>query len=291
MAGRGIDFEHKFNTSRWAEDLLLKSLRAETELVVIRFGLSKVKAAHEVKYDKSLGKEPDLLIYKVSDLTKPEQKILEAGDLSEEGRDKLKRGGELHFIMAKACAAIEVEFSPYKAGEMKGRFWEPKTAEQWERRPLKNANPPIAPNIWVKEEDLSRLNGWEKEFGVPILIAHLFDQEGFAVALKEVNNFNNKFSEVGCDQVRLQMTTGIFKKNQTYDRIDAQGAREQKIVFVTTPAAATKIGDVRDVKIAAQLGVSTSKKYVTHSIFSGGHITFTPEFIAMLTGVKGPAKS
>jgi hypothetical protein len=286
MAGRGIDFEHKFNTSRWAEDLLLKSLRAQTELVVIRFGLSKVKAAHEVKYDKSLGKEPDLLIYKTADLTELEQKILEAGDLSEEGREKLRLGGELHFIMAKASAAIEVEFSPYKASEMKGRFWKPKTAEQWERRPLKNANPPIAPNIWVKEEDLSRLNGWENEFGVPILIAHLFDQEGFAVALKAVNKFNEKFSEVGCDQVRLQMTTGIFKKSQTYDRIDAQGAREQKIVFVSTPAVATKIGDVKDVEVAAQLGVSSSKKYVTHSIFSGGRITFTPEFLSMLTSMR-----
>lgn len=188
--------------------------------------------------------------------------------------------------MAKASAAIEVEFSPYKASEMKGRFWKPKTAEQWERRPLKNANPPIAPNIWVKEEDLSRLNGWENEFGVPILIAHLFDQEGFAVALKAVNKFNEKFSEVGCDQVRLQMTTGIFKKSQTYDRIDAQGAREQKIVFVSTPAVATKIGDVKDVEVAAQLGVSSSKKYVTHSIFSGGRITFTPEFLSMLTSMR-----
>ena len=286
MAGRGIDFEHKFKTSRWAEDLLLKSLRAQTELVVIRFGLSKVKAAHEVKYDKSLGKEPDLLIYKTADLTELEQKILEAGDLSEEGREKLRLGGELHFIMAKASAAIEVEFSPYKASEMKGRFWKPKTAEQWERRPLKNANPPIAPNIWVKEEDLSRLNGWENEFGVPILIAHLFDQEGFAVALKAVNKFNEKFSEVGCDQVRLQMTTGIFKKSQTYDRIDAQSAREHKIVFATTPAVATKIGDVKDVEVAAQLGVSSSKKYVTHSIFSGGRITFTPEFLSMLTSMR-----
>jgi len=286
MAGRGIDFEHKFKTSRWAEDLLLKSLRAQTELVVIRFDISKVKAAHEVKYDKSLGKEPDLLIYKTADLTELEQKILEAGDLSEEGREKLRLGGELHFIMAKASAAIEVEFSPYKASEMKGRFWKPKTAEQWERRPLKNASPPIAPNIWVKDEDLSRLNGWENEFGVPILIAHLFDQEGFAVALKAVNKFNDKFSEVGCDQVRLQMTTGIFKKSQTYDRIDAQGAREQKIVFVSTPAVATKIGDVKDVEVAAQLGVSSSKKYVTHSIFSGGRITFTPEFLSMLTSMR-----
>ncbi len=286
MAGRGIDFEHKFKTSRWAEDLLLKSLRAQTGLSAVRFGLSQVKAARDVKYDKSSWKEPDLLVYKNADLTERERKTLAAGDLSGESREKLRRGSELYFVVAKACAAVEVEFSPYKASEMKGRFWKPKTTEQWERRPLKNANPPIAPNIWVKEEDLSRLNGWKADFGVPIVIAHLFDQEGFAVALKAVNEFNRKFCEAGCDQVRLQMTTGIFKKNQTYDRIDAQGAREQKIVFVATPAVATKIGDVKEVKVAAQLGVSSSKKYVTHSIFSGGRIALATEFLSLLTNAR-----
>jgi hypothetical protein len=287
MAGRGIDFEHKFKTSRWAEDLLLKSLSAHPGLLAIRFGLSQVKASGDVIYDKSSWKEPDLLVYKISDLTERERKFLEANDLSAESREKIREGGEHHFVVAKASAAVEVEFSPYKASEMKGRFWKPKTVEQWERRPLKNANPPIAPNIWVKEEDLSRLNGWENEYGVPILIAHLFDQEGFAVALKAVNKLNEKFSEAGCDQIRLQMTTGIFKKSQTYDRIDAQGAREQKIVFITTPAVATKIGDVKDVNVAAQLGVSTSKKYVTHSIFSGGRIVFTPEFLTLITSLRG----
>jgi len=286
MAGRGIDFEHRFKTSRWAEDLLLASLRTQPGLVAVRFGLSQVKAARDVKYDKSSWKEPDLLVYKNADLTERERKTLEVGDLSGESREKLPPGGALHFVVAKACAAVEVEFSPYKASEMKGRFWKPKTAEQWKHRPLKNASPPIAPNIWVKDEDLSRLNGWTAEFGVPIVIAHLFDQEGFAVALKDINEFNQKFCEPGCDPVRLQMTTGIFRKNQTYDRSDAQGAREQKMVFITTPAVATKIGDVSDVKIAAQLGVSTSKKYVTHSIFSGGHVSLAAEFLSLLTNAR-----
>src|SRR5260370_1211144 len=153
MAGRGIDFEHKFKTSRWAEDLLLKSLRNQTGLIAVRFGLSQVKAARDVKYDKSSLKEPDLLVYKSADLTERERRTLAVDDLSGEKREKLRRGGELDFVVAKACAAVEVEFSPYKAGEMKGRFWKPKIAEQWEHRPLKHANPPIAPNIWVKEED------------------------------------------------------------------------------------------------------------------------------------------
>src|ERR1039458_2245760 len=156
MAGRGIDFEHKFKTSRWAEYLLLQNLSAQAGLLVVRFGLSQVKVSADVKYDKKSWKEPDLLVYKIADLTERERKILEASDLSTESREKIRGGGELHFVVAKASAAVEVEFSPYKANEMKGRFWKPKTTEQWERRPLKNANPPIAPNIWVKEEDLDR---------------------------------------------------------------------------------------------------------------------------------------
>lgn len=287
MAGRGIDFEHRFNTSRWAEDLLLESLRTQTGLLAVRFGLSQVKAARDVKYDKSSWKEPDLLDYKSADLTEGEQRTLAAGDLSTENREKLLRGGDLHFVVAKACAAIEVEFSPYKASEMKDRSWKPKTAEQWTRRPLKHARPPIAPNIWVKEQDLSRLNAWVEEFGVPIVIAHLFDQEGFAVALKAINDFNRKFCEPRCDQVRLQMTTGIFKYNHTYNRVDAHGAQEQKMVFVTSPAVATKIGDVKEVKIEAQHGVSASKMYVTHIIFSGGRINLDAEFLSLLTNARG----
>lgn len=162
----------------------------------------------------------------------------------------------------------------------------PKTAEQWQRRPLKNANPPTAPNIWVKEEDLDRLTAWQSEFGVPIIIAHLFDQEGFAVSLREVSTFNDQFEVLGADRVRLQMTTGIFKKEQAYDRQDAQGAGERKIVFVITPAIAVSVGEVTDVKVDAQLGLSASKKYVTHSIFSGGRISFTPEFLSMIGSVR-----
>ena len=290
MAGRGIDFEHKFKTSRWAEDLLLKNLSTQAGLLAVRFGLSQVKASADVTYDKKSWKEPDLLVYKIADLTEREQNILGAIDLSTESREKIRKGGELHFVVAKSSAAIEVEFSPYRASEMKGRFWKPKTTEQWERRPLKTAKSPIAPNIFVKEEDLGRLIGWQNEFGIQIFVAHLFDQEAFSVALQKVNEFNIEFCRTDADQKRLQQITGIFKEIQPYDRVDAQGAREQKVVFKVTPAAAIKVGEIHDVKVEAQVGVSSSKKYVTHNIFSGGHITFTPEFVAMLTGTKVLAK-
>ena len=287
MAGRGIDFEHKFKTSRWAEDLLLQSLRKTAGFIAIRFGLSEVKADRDVKYDKLALKEPDLLVYETADLTGQERKILDSPDCSAENPEKFKPGSELNFVMAKACAAIEVEFSPYRAGEMRGRDWKPKTAEQWARRPLKHAKPPTAPNIWIKGEDLDRLNKWKAGFGVPILVAHIFDQEGFAVKLEAVNEFFKKLNQVGCDKLELQVTTGIFyQSDYSYDRVDAQGAGEKKPVFNVSPAAAIKIGDVKNVKVEAQLGLSASKKYVTHCIFSGGNITFSPEFLSMLKTMR-----
>jgi hypothetical protein len=287
MAGRGIDFEHRFRTSRWAEDLLLRSIGEKQGLLAVRFGLSRIRKASEVKYDREAPKEPDLLVYEVNILSTSERRFLSGRDLSEENREKFQPRGELAFVTAKASAAIEVEFSPYRASEMSGRNWRPRTSEQWERRPLKNATPPTAPNIWVKEEDLGRLNQWESTFGVPIVIAHLFDQEAFAIPLSVINNFNKRYSRSGCDKVRLQMTTGIFKKEQSYDRLDAQGARERKMVFIVTPGVAVKVGDVAGVRIEAQLGVSSSKKYVTHSLFSNGHLAPSPEFVAVLKGAKG----
>jgi hypothetical protein len=286
MAGRGIDFEHRFNTSRWAEDLLLRSLNAQEQFVAVRFGISAVRDARSVVFDRTGAKEPDLLVYLRATLSAAEVGILANGDLSCEAREKFNSGGALHFAIAKATAAIEVEFSPYRAAEMKGRSWIPKTEAQWGRRPLIRANPPIAPNIWVKEEDLPRLIAWQAETNVPIFVVHLFDQESFAVSLSRVKAFSETFDAEGSNQIKLQMTTGIFKKDQSYDRQDAQGAGEHKMCFVISPAVATKVGDVTNVTVRAQLGESASKKYVTHSIFSGGAIAFTAQFLEMLAGAR-----
>jgi hypothetical protein len=40
MRGRGIDFKQKFNTSRWAEDLLIRSLDDALGVKTVRYGIS-----------------------------------------------------------------------------------------------------------------------------------------------------------------------------------------------------------------------------------------------------------
>lgn len=83
------------------------------------------------------------------------------------------------------------------------------------------------------------------------------------------------------------MTSGIFRKIQSYDRVDAQGAGEQKTVYVVSPAAAEYIGSIADVRVVAQIGRSASQKYVAHVLFQGGTLTPTPEFLTMLLPHKG----
>lgn len=282
MRGRGIDFEHRFKTSRWAEDLLIRALGDKHGLITVRFGLSEIRPEAQLVYGETSYKEPDLLTYALDDLSKSELRLLKDTNIEAADRTEFTKGQELEFVFKKSLGAIEVEFSPYRAKEMKDRDWQPRSMERWNQRPLKRANPPTAPNVIVKEEDLPKLLDWQRFTRVPVMVAHLFDQEGFAVELETLRNFNRKFESSKSDQVKLQMTSGIFKTLQKYDRVDAQGAAEEKTIFRVTPRAAIKIGDLLDVVVASQLAVSGSKKYVTHPIFSGGRLEVSGEFLDFL---------
>jgi len=285
MPGRGIDFEQRFKPSRWAEDLLIESLGARYGLLAKRFGLSEVRPSDKLVYGLTSYKEPDLLVFRAADLSDDEKKKLESTNLDSTDREAFYGQADLSFAFPKAAAGVEVEFSPYRASEMTGRHWNLRSDDQWQKRPLKRAIPPIAPNIFVKEEDLPKLLEWERTTTVPIVIVHLFDQEAFAVSLKMISEFNARFENGTENRIQLQVTTGIFKLLQSYDRTDAQGAGEKKMVFRVAPAAAIKVGDVTGVTVSAQLGLSTSKKYVTQPVFSGGKIEITNEFLALLNSL------
>lgn len=282
--GRGIDFEHRFKTSRWAEDVLLAELNKQKKWIAVRFGLSEVQSTESLgAYSKTDEKEPDLLVLNRSHLNQKQIGLIEKINSEKADSVELLLNGELAFLLEKAFVAIEVEFSPYKASEMKGRNWKKKTEAQWEKCPLKHANPPVAPNIFVKEEDLSPLLTWQKRNKIPIVVTHVFDQEAFAISLNQIQKFEALFTSLQSEAQRgLQITTGIFKKIQTYDRVDAQGAAEKKAVYCVSPAASIKSADIKDVQVKAQLGVSPSGKYVSHVIFEGGKVSFTPEYLELL---------
>lgn len=286
--GRGLDFEHRFRTSRWAEDLLQDALNQSGAFLCFKLGLSQIAKDNRPDPGDVEFKEPDLVLFRRGELTAEELRWLEQTDLTQVFPRDLLADPFARVVLSKARCAIEVEFSPYRAADMKGRAWRPKRPEELDRRPRKHADPPTAPNIWVKMEDLPRLQAWERAFNIPIVVAHLFNQEAFAVPLATLTNLEARWPDRAEEAVRLQLTTGIFRKVQSYDRVDAQGAGETKVVFVVSPAAAQQVGTLTGVAVTAQIGLSSSQKYVAHVLFEGGELTFSEGFLAFLSAQRAP---
>lgn len=288
--GRGIDFQLRFNTSRWAEDLLLREF-ARHKFLAARIGLSHVglSGPAEIRAGESGIKIPDLLVFRPDTLSAAERALLEDTDLSETLSADFATSGRFSRLAPKALAAIEVEFSPYRAAEMGGRLWTKKTAEQLRARPRRTANPPVAPNIWIKDQDLGPLLAWEERVGVPIVVVHVFDLEAFSVPLSHVAGIRSLIQSAPETLINTQLTSGIFFKRQRYDRTDAQGAAEEKDVYVVSPAASLRVGTVSNVSVKSQIELSASKKYVAHVLFSGGQIDFDEAFIQSLFELARPS--
>jgi hypothetical protein len=119
--------------------------------------------------------------------------------------------------------------------------------------------------------------------GRAILVVHVFDQEAFSIPLSRVVAFRAAVQAAPGQLIGLQLGSGIFFKRQRYDRSDAQGAAEEKDVFIVTPAAARRVGTVQDVTVASRVLLSASKKYVAHVLFSGGRLDFEQDFLLGLS--------
>lgn len=281
--GRGVDFAQRFTASRWAEDRLLEALQA-CRIFAVRIGLSEVVPGNVLPDDVAAYKVPDLLVYGSKDLSPAEAAALRERDLTRLEPDELAPESEIGRLLRKGRAAFEVEFSPYRAKEMSGRNWTPRERDRLERRAKVAAKPraPVAPNIYIKDQDIGPLLAWQRSFRIPIVVVHLFDQEAFAVRLDDVVAFRAALSGDARRDSILQQSTGIFTKVQDYDRTDAQGARESKPVFQVTPSAAVKAGEITGAVVKAQLGLSSSKKYVAQVVFEGGTLNFDAAFLRLL---------
>ncbi|MEX2181386.1 MAG: hypothetical protein WD771_05045 [Gemmatimonadaceae bacterium] len=277
--GRGVDFEHRYKASKWAEDILLKAF-LHKPFVAVRLGTSGVSADNLVGSVAGEPKVPDLLVFDAAHLSPAEHNALRSRDYDLREVTTAKLSSELSFVLAKARCAVEVEFSPYKASEMKQRAYVRKTKAQLDKRPLKHAKAPTAPNIFIKEEDLGPLSAWQSAAKVPIIVVHVFDQECFGISLEEVLAFRKSIETHDANIVRLSHLAGIFREIQNYDRVDAQGAGEKKAVYKVSPATSILAGKVESVVVEAVLGESASKKYVSQVRFSMGRVVFSDEFIS-----------
>ncbi|MBB3896608.1 hypothetical protein [Roseococcus suduntuyensis] len=284
--GRGADFENRFNASRWAENLLFQEINKLGPYLLIRYGASFSSDSKYVDLGDITIKEPDLLLYLKEELTQTELEWLVSNDLS------VPAGGSVSkpsFVLSKARLAFEVEFSPYRASEMKERYKIPRLIPSNRNIP-KTLPVPVAPNIFVKDEDLGRLEKWSALNCVPIIVAHIFDQEAFLFPLAGILEFRTIFVTLDRrGQFNLQRGLGVFFKEQNYGRVDAEQAAERKWVYCIHPLASLKLADVVEVEIGAQWALSSGKKYVSNVVFSNGSLSFDPLFLDLLGSDSLPA--
>lgn len=107
------------------------------------------------------------------------------------------------------------------------------------------------------------------------------------IGLDQLAAWYDALPATGQRRTNQQLTSGIFVKSQVYDRTDAQGAREEKLVLMVSPAASMKFGDVSDVEVGARLATSASKKYTSQVVFSGGRLVPAVQAREVLSATSG----
>ena len=280
--------------SRWAEDLAISGFE-ETPLIAVHFGPSSASNMEIINMDTNI-KEPDLLVFRQDSLTSEELDLLNAmNDATESGennqlmicdRNEFDDGGDYSWVINKAIAAIEIEYSASNSLAFRERECQPKMWTLRKRQGPKNIpDPPAAPNVWVKREDLNRLQAWEEKYEIPIIVLHFFNHEAFAVRLSFVRQHLQEISRLARSSRpranRYMQENGIYANTHEYIHYLAEGASQEKEVVRVAPFASIKAGDVSDVVIATDVSEQHAK-YVAKIIFRGGRIDYSPDFIELL---------
>ena len=260
IRGRGEDFAGNLSMSRWAEDLAISGFE-ETPLIAVHFGPSSASNMEIINMDTDI-KEPDLLVFRQDSLTSEEFDLLNAmNDATESGennqlmtcdRNEFDDGGDYSWVIDKAIAAIEIEYSASNSLAFRERECQPKmwrVANLNKRQGPKNIpKAPAAPNVWVKGEDLNRLQAWEEKYEIPIIVLHFFNHEAFAVRLSFVRQHLQEISRLARKSRkranRYMQENGIYATTHEYIHYLAEGASQVKEVVLVAPFASVTAGDV-----------------------------------------------
>jgi len=264
---RGSDFLMRWAQGRWSEEIVIRALNRTAQFGVIPYGPSTVAPEDpeelELFFQKmdvinQEGKRPDLLLYDKATYDWACNEVCRRFGSVEKVAET--SSSVLEDVISKANAALEVEnslwvtekmpgfgkpFSRYKRGKSKGR--------------LKPAG--IIPTIIVKQEDITRLQQWEDNFGVPIYIVHIFYDRGYFV----------KFSNV----LDMLESGELGTEAQRYTNPDGTAASPKYIVKVPY-ILCKEFGTVSGQRLLPKTFVDKNGKVMTYVTFSGGDIQLSP---------------
>ncbi len=264
---RGSDFLMRWSQGRWSEEIVMRALNQSARFGVVPYDPSTIAPEDpkelELFFDRMdvidrEEKRPDLLLYDrptfekvVLELTRRVGSIEKMAETPSDG---------LRDLIVKARVALEIEnslwvtekmpgfakpFSRYTRGKNKGR--------------LKPAG--IIPTIIVKQEDVPRLQQWEKDYGVPIYVVHIFFDRGYFI------KFGDVLTLIGSGELGWE--------TQRFTNPDGTASSPKQIVKVPY-VLCKEFGIVSGQTLEPHAFVDKNGKVMTYVAFENGEIELAP---------------
>lgn len=264
---RGSDFLMRWSQGRWSEEIVIRALNQTTQFGVIPYGPSTVAPDDPQELELFFGKmdamnwegkRPDLLLYdKLTFAWAQTQLEHRLGSIEKMAEAP---SAPLRDVIGRARAALEVENSLWVTEKMPG-FGKP--FSRYTRGKNKGRLKPagIIPTIIVKQEDISRLQQWEADFGVPIYVVHIFYDRGYFI------KFDDVLALLGAGELGME--------THRFTNPDGTAASPKQVVKVPY-ILCKEFGTVSGPMLSPKTFVDKNGKVMTYVTFSGGDIQLSP---------------
>jgi hypothetical protein len=289
---RGLDFLIRNEQGRWAEELVIETINNETDFKAVRYGISRavmVKSYNEwVKYwekyqsVEKYGKRPNVLVFRKNTFREFEEKL--KGYIKEYSDSSLIPEEIWEDYVRKSVCALEVEMSLWKASKMPDKDM---------KLPLRKTRNIIAPMIWVKEEDVSKLESWMKRHNKPIYAIQVFYDLAYIAPFQLIINKANRVKSARSKEMEREVMKreGLMIEKQKY-RDEITGRTTTKIVYRLHPATTMLFGElIEPPKINVEVLEDKKGRIIPFLKFSDGKLKINPRVIEMWSSLaSGRAK-
>jgi len=189
---RGSDFLMRWSQGVWSEKRLIDAINKTNQFYAIPYGPSGTAPTDDVRafelyFERleaaGLGniKRPDLLVFKISDMSFVDKFIKDIG-----GDEELPFISEsnLNALIKKSIIAVECENSLWVAEKMPA-YNSILTPQKRLGGKLGLKKGSVLPTVIIKEEDRMPLRKWQEENQVPIHVWHVFYDRAYGLAFDE----------------------------------------------------------------------------------------------------------
>jgi len=277
---RGSDFLMRWSQGVWSEERLIEAVNETGKFFCCAYGPSGTAPdddvqAYELYFERleaaGLGnlKGPDLLVF-AGEVQKAVEGIIDSLGGIPELPFTREDDPRMQKLLALAIVAVECENSLWRAQQMPG-YGVAMTAQKWLNGQLGMKKTAVLPTVIIKDEDLSRLQDWEKQSGLPIHIWHSFYDMAFGITLAKASALISR-GQIAASEQEFQAPGGATSRKSIY-----------KIYY----HHAYPLGiAVQEPSLKARAITDKNGHILPFVAFEGGKLDISAEALAVLEGCR-----